>query len=152
MTKQVLLARPHPFIVSKMTPFLERNGFSPVKLGSLSELSKLRSIPLSGAIISIAVQSSIDDTAEAVLVAIRKQFPHLPVAFAGLLEMTMASNTIKHMLLQTIEMPNILAVEAGNERHVGLGNENSFIYIRHDDLSTPDAEKITAQMLQRHFQ
>lgn len=55
MSRQVLLARPHPFIVSEMGPFLEQNGFSPQQLGELSELIRLSASKLSGAIISHAI-------------------------------------------------------------------------------------------------
>ena len=36
MNTQVLLARPHPFIVSDMKPFLEQNDFTSMKLHGVS--------------------------------------------------------------------------------------------------------------------
>ena len=50
MNKQILLARPHPFIVSDMKPFLEQTGFSPVQMKGISELTRLASTSFSGAI------------------------------------------------------------------------------------------------------
>ena len=83
MKKQILLARPHPFIVSDMKPFLEQNGFIPMQMIGINELSGLASSSLSGAIISLAVQSTIEESVEMVFKGIRRQFPGLPVAFAG---------------------------------------------------------------------
>jgi len=152
MSKQVLLARPHPFIVSEMGPFLEQNAFSPQQLGKLSELFRLSSSKLSGVIISLAVQSSVAETAEMMFAAIRKQFSHLSVAFAGLLDVPMASNTIKHMLPQPAGTFHIIGVETGNDHRTELGQATTFVYLRNSDLSTPDKAKTAAQILQRHFQ
>lgn len=38
MAKPVLLARPHPFIVSAMKPFLEQNGYVPNKLNAVARI------------------------------------------------------------------------------------------------------------------
>lgn len=151
MSKQILLARPHPFIVSEMCPFLEQNGFNPVKLGSLSELIKLKATPLNGVIISLAVQSSVEETAGMVFAAIRKQFPQLPIACAGLLDVAMANKTIRQMLPQPPGEFHVIGVETGNERRMELGQANTFVYVRNTDLSTPARAKIAAQLLQAHF-
>jgi len=150
MSKHVLLARPHPFIVSDMKPFLEGNDFIPVRLEKLSELAKLKSTDLCGAVISLAVYSTIEESTEAVFTAIRKQFPALPIAFAGMLDVQMASKTIQH-LPQKSTTTHIIGIEAGNERRPELGQADTFVYIRNTDLSTPEKIKIAAQIIQRHF-
>lgn len=38
MPKNVLLARPHSFIVSEMKPFLEQNGYVPKKLETIDDI------------------------------------------------------------------------------------------------------------------
>ena len=151
MIKQVLLARPHPFIVSEMKPFLEQSGFSPVQLHGISELVKLTSTTLSGVIISLAVQSTIEETAEMVFGAIRRQFPYLPVAFAGMLDGSMASKAIKRLLPEPAETFHVIGTEVKNERRVELGRPSTFVYIRNSDLSAPETGKIAARILQRHF-
>ncbi len=65
MSKAVLLARPHPIIIKEMKPFFELNGFSPRKMDSLTDLNA-NSVNVSGAIISLAVSSSIEESAEEV--------------------------------------------------------------------------------------
>ena len=151
MNKQILLARPHPFIVSEMRPFLEQNGFSPLPIKDISELEGLASTSLSGAIISLAVQSTIDESAEMVFEAIRKQFPYLPVAFAGMLDTSMASKAIKRVLPESIGTYHVITADTNNEHRVELGRPSTFVYIRNSDLSTPDTMKIVTLMLQRHF-
>jgi hypothetical protein len=151
MSNQILLARPHPFIVSEMKPFLEQSGFSPLSIKDIRELARLASTTFGGAIISLAVQSTIDESAETIFESIRKQFPYLPVAFAGMLDATMANKAIKRVLPTSIDTHHILAVEKNNERRVELGQPSTFVYIRNRDLSTPDTVKIAALMLQRHF-
>ncbi|MEJ2574426.1 MAG: hypothetical protein P8164_12685 [Gammaproteobacteria bacterium] len=99
MKNAILLARPHPFIVSEMKPFLEQSGFTPLPVKDIRQLAGLALTSFSGAIISLAVQSTINESAEMVFEAIRKQSPYLPVAFAGMLDAAMASKAIKRMLL-----------------------------------------------------
>jgi len=151
MNNQILLARPHPFIVSEMKPFLEQGGLSPLPIKGIRELAGLASTSFSGAIISLAVQSTIDESAEMVFEAIRKQFPYLPVAFAGMLDASMASKAIKRVLPESIGNYHFIAVDKNNERSVELGQPSTFVYIRNSDLSMPDTAKIAARMLQRHF-
>ena len=151
MKNKILLARPHPFIVSEMKPFLEQSGFSPLPIKDISELEGLASTSLSGAIISLAVQSTIDESAVMVFEAIRKQFPYLQVAFAGMLDASMASKAIKRVLPESIGNYHVIAADKNNERRVELGQPSTFVYIRDSDLSTPDTAKIAALMLQRHF-
>jgi len=151
MKNKILLARPHPFIVSEMKPFLEQNGFSPLPIKGISELAGLASHPFSGAIISLAVQSTIDESAEMVFEAIRKQSPSLPVAFAGMLDASMASKAIKRVLPESIGDYRVIAVDKKNDHRVELGQPSTFVYIRNSDLATSDTVKIVALMLQHHF-
>lgn len=151
MNKQILLARPHPFIVSDMKPFLEQTGFSPVQMKGISELTRLASTSFSGAIISLAVQSTIDESADMVFEAIRKRFPHLPVAFADMLDASMSSQAIKRVIPVSIVNYDVITAEKNNEHRVELGQPSTFVYIRNSDLTTPGTSKIIKLILQRHF-
>jgi hypothetical protein len=151
MKNAILLARPHPFIVSEMKPFLEQSGFTPLPVKDIRQLAGLALTSFSGAIISLAVQSTINESAEMVFEAIRKQSPYLPVAFAGMLDAAMASKAIKRMLAESVEKCHVIAAEKANARSIELGQASTFIYIRNTDLSTPDTAKIAAMMLKRHF-
>lgn len=82
IAKNILLARPHGFIVSEMRPFLEKAGYAAIKLESLADLETGRE-RFAGAIISTAVVSSIGTTPAAVYAALRLKHPKAPILFAG---------------------------------------------------------------------
>lgn len=84
MTKTVLLARPHPFIVAEMKPFLEHCGSAAAKLENMADLS-MRSTSYAGAVISLAVSSSVGESAAEVFTRLRQDAPRVPVLFAAML-------------------------------------------------------------------
>jgi hypothetical protein len=62
MSKSILLARPHPFIVEEMRPLLEQSGYGVTKLERLADLPALAK-NCSGAVISLALASPIPESA-----------------------------------------------------------------------------------------
>lgn len=150
MPKIVLLARPHPIIISEMRPFLERAGFAPKRLDSLS-MFKSSNEPISGAIISLAVSSSIEDTAEAVFSGIRKYAPRLPILFAAMLDFSAMKGALRRIAkLNNIEA-TILGVDPANDNHPDLGKPNTLVYLSMGDLTTPIRSVLAAKIVQRHF-
>jgi len=150
MAKTVLLARPHPFIVSEMRPFLEQNGFSPKKMDSLADLPA-NSAGASGAIISLAVSSSVGDTPEEVFAQVRKNAPRLPILFAAMLDFEKMKTTLERLAKSAGIEVTILGVEAATESNIALSKPNTFVYIGKDDLVKPDRRTLAAQILQKHF-
>jgi len=80
MSRNILLARPHPFIVAEMKPFLEQNGYSPRKVHTLADIPGSTS-GAAGAIISLAVVSSIGESAETVFNCITQIRPATACSF-----------------------------------------------------------------------
>lgn len=150
MSKAVLLARPHPIIIKEMKPFLELNGFSPKKMDSLTDL-RANSVNASGAIISLAVSSTIEDTAEDVFSAIRKQAPQLPVLFAAMLDFAVMKGALRHIAKINGIEATILGVDAASENHPDLGKPNTLLYLSMTDLTTPPKRALAAKIIQRHF-
>jgi len=152
MAKTVLLARPHPFIVSEMRPFLEQNGFVPKKLESLAALPTSVA-GASGTIISLAVASSVGivESAEEVFAAVRKQSPPLPVLFAAMLDFAKMKSTLERLAKNNGIDAIILGIDAATESNAGLSKPNTFLYIGKDDLVSPEKRAIAARILQRHF-
>jgi len=152
MAKTVLLARPHPFIVTEMRPFLEQNGFASKKLESLAALPA-SAAGASGSIISLAVASSVGvaESAEEVFVAVRKQSPRLPVLFAAMLDFAKMKSTLERLAKNNGIAATILGISAATESNAGLGKPNTFLYIGKDDLTSPEQRAIAARILQRHF-
>jgi maleate cis-trans isomerase len=99
MLKSILLARPHTFIVSEMKPFLEANGFSITKLESLGLLPGVVR-GTSGAVISLAISSSIVESADIVFQQLRAASPKTPVLFASMLGFEQARPALEKIAKQ----------------------------------------------------
>ncbi|MDX8379532.1 MAG: hypothetical protein R8K48_05740 [Gallionella sp.] len=150
MAKIVLLARPPPFIVSEMKPFLEQNGYVPKKLDSLTDVLA-ESAGASGAIISLAVVSSLGESAEDVFLKLRKSAPRLPVLFAALLDFSKMKSTLERLAKNAGIEITVLGIAAASESHAGLGLPTTFVYIGKDDLTTPARRELASRILRRHF-
>jgi len=150
MAKKVLLARPHPFIVSEMKPFLEKSGFAATALGRLDDLQAAGQ-GASGVIISLAVSSSVGESAEKVFAEVRRQFPRLPVVFAALLPLEKSSATVTRATSAADGDVKVLGVSPEAERDPGLGKPEVFLYISKDDVASTDRRTLAGKILQRHF-
>ena len=150
MAKMILLARPHPFIVTGMKPFLEGNGYSPKKLENFSDMRAGIAGAL-GAIISLAVESSIKETMEQVYAEIRRVSPALPVLFAGMLDFAAMKGPMRRLAISEGIEAELLGMDAESENHPGLCKPNTFLYISNGDLANPDRRKLAARIVRRHF-
>lgn len=147
MSKKVLLARPHAFIVAEMRPFLERNGYQPVKLESIADMHPGKLGSFSGAIISTAVVSSIAAKPAEVFAALRNSYPSLPVMFAGLTGFDSTLSTIQRIVHDVHPGSTILPFNAKAEAHPRLGERDVFLFLNKDDIASAASERI----LRRHF-
>lgn len=149
ITKKVLLARPHSFIVSEMRPFLEKNGFAPTKLENLQALETGNLGTFSGAVISTAVVSAVNASAEEIFAALRKRYPKLPVLFAGLTEFPVMKSAIDRVVKNLHPDAEILPFATTTETHPGLGRENIFLVLKKEDLAA--SAELTERILRKHF-
>jgi hypothetical protein len=150
MTKTILLARPHPFIVTEMKPFLEQGGFSAKKLANLTELpSKVAG--LSGAIISLAVESSVSETVEEVFAELRRVSPTVPVLFAATLSLGAMNGVLRRLAKSNGIEATILGIDLASKDHPDLGKQNTFLYLSNADLATPEKRALVAKIIRRHF-
>lgn len=150
MPKTVLLARPHPFIVAEMKPFLEENGFKTVKLENLDSLPA-QAEGAAGAIISLAVSSSVGASADAVFQRLRKDAPSVPVLFASMLPLDQARPGLERIAKQAGLQANILGADAAPTADARLGRQETFLYFSKDDLASPEQRAKALRLLQRHF-
>lgn len=150
MAKKILLARPHPFIVKEMQPFLEQNGFSAKKLVSLSELPS-NVAGLSGAIISLAVESSVNETVEAVFSELRRVSPNVPVLFAAMLTFDAMKGVLRRLAKSNEIEATILGVDLASKGHPDLGKPNTFLYLSNSDFVTPEKRALATKIIQQHF-
>ncbi|RUP25715.1 MAG: hypothetical protein EKK45_18435 [Curvibacter sp.] len=151
MKKNVLIARPHPFIVASMKPFLEEAGFGVSKLESLEEISAQGPHP-AGAIISLALSSPISQSAQEVFARLRGASTRTPILFASMLPLEKIASTLDAIAKQTGFAANILGASSPSSTWGGLGKQETFLYLSKDDLDAPERRAILAQMARRHFQ
>lgn len=150
MTKNVLLARPHPFIVAEMKPFLEENGYKANKLENLSSLPSLAG-GAAGAIISLAVSSSVGESAEDVFLQMRKDAPRVPVLFASMLSLDNARPNLERIAKKAGVQANIVGVDSMPAAAAQLGRQENFLYFSKEDLASPERRAMALRLLQRHF-
>lgn len=150
MPKTVLLARPHPFIIAEMKPFLEQNGYQAIKLEALDTLSAQAGGAI-GAIISLAVSSSIGETAETVFQRLRKDAPRVPVLFASMLAFDQARPGLERLAKQAGLQANFVGADATPAAVAQLGRPETFLYFSKDDLTSPERRAVALRLIQRHF-
>lgn len=150
MSKTVLIARPHTFIVSVMKPFLEENGYGTSKLEHISGLPTL-SVGAAGAVISLALSSSITETAEEVFLQLRKVAPRMPVLFAAMLTLEQAQPALERIAQRAGLQATILGVGATPAATEQLGRQDAFLYLSKDDLTLPERHVAAVRLIQRHF-
>ncbi len=150
MSRNILLARPHPFIVSEMKPFLEQNGYSPRKVDTLADLPG-STAGASGAIISLAVVSAIGESAETVFAALRKVAPGMPVLFASIIDFAAAKSTMERLAKNAGLTGAIFGIDAAIESNPALGKPDTFLFLNKDDLVSPERRSLAARIIKRHF-
>jgi uncharacterized protein (DUF2342 family) len=150
MSKPVLLARPHTFIVAEMKPFLEENDFSISKLENLGLLpSAIKGT--SGAVISLAISSSIAESADIVFQQLRLTSPRTPVLFASMLGFDQARPALEKIAKLVGMQATLVGVDSANDVTAQLGRQETFLYFNKDDLANPGRRAIAARLIQRHF-
>lgn len=150
MSKKILLARPHPMIVSDMKPFLEENDFSVSKIDDFEQISDLIQDAV-GAVISLAVNSSIKESALEVYIKVRAERPFLPVIFVSLLPFSKALLTLNIISNATGKNKTMIGVELKHSKSDLLGKPNTFVYIAKDDLTDKNQRMIASQIIKNHF-
>lgn len=150
MPRQILLARPHPFIVTEMKPFLETLGYVALKPEGPQTLDTLAA-SCAGAIISLAVTTSNGLQVEEVLKRVRSAAPKLPLVFSGLLPFEKYRSTLERLAQQTGLAGKGLAVSAETEASHALGSPQGWLYVSKDDLIDPARRELVARLLKRHF-
>jgi hypothetical protein len=150
MSKSVLIARPHTFIVSVMKPFLEEGGFGTDKLEHISGLSS-QSSGISGAVISLALSSSITESAEEVFLKLKSVAPRVPVLFAAMLSLEQARPALERIAKQAGIQANVIGIDAAPAAAAQLGRQETFLYLSKDDITSPERRATAARLIQRHF-
>ena len=144
---KVLLARPNPFIVDEMKGFLENCGYEPVPIKDLNELGGFPEDEVAGAVVSTTVISSVHESAEGVVEALRQRFPSIPVTFASMLAEEDIEDMLKHKLEKVSSSPNVLSVKKGLLDHT-LGAPDTFLVVTQDDLKD---QALAGKIIEKQF-
>lgn len=150
MSRTVLIARPHTFIVSVMKPFLEECGYGTNRLEHISDLQSLTGGAV-GAVVSLALSSSVAESADDVFLQLRRAAPRVPVLFAAMLTLEQARPALERIAKQAGIQAHILGLDATPATADQLGRQETFLYFSKDDLTSPQRRAIAARLVQRHF-
>lgn len=156
MTRSVLLARPHPFIVSEMRPWLEGAGFSVSKPELASDLPMLAK-GCTRAVISLALSSPVGLSADEVVQILRREAPGARLLFAALLPFDKARPALEKLAAQMATASGgepITLVDIGasdSPASSALGRHTTLSYLSKDDLADPTRKQWAARQLSRHF-
>ncbi|KKO44657.1 hypothetical protein WG68_13965 [Arsukibacterium ikkense] len=144
----ILLARPHPFIVSEMAPFLQEQGFRFNRLLNLDALND-ELAKADAAVISLAITSPLPQSAEELLAAIRHIKPSMPIVFASLLPLERVQNSI----LRLMQAHHQQAAIAAAGQMVGAahpGQPATALYFCKDDLADAIKRDAFSKLLKLH--
>jgi len=147
--KSILLARPHPFIVADMAPLLAALGFEPIRLESLAGLEPAGTAVWRGAIISLAISSSVGATAAEVVRALHAKAPRLPLAFAGMVPTEVAVQTIGRLF--DGHPPEVVDVDSQRLQPRALGSVDTCLYFSKAQISDPTRQAGIQSMMAAHF-
>jgi len=150
MAKNILLARPHPFIVSEMKPFFENAGYEVSKLESSHHLNNNARNSI-GAAISLEVTSSVPESAEEIFVQLRLSSPRVPVLFAAISPLNTLRSSLERLAKIAGIQATILEIDESNAVSPALGLPDTFLYFSKDDLIDQAKKEIALTMLKRHF-
>jgi len=150
MSKTVLLARPHPFIVTEMKPFLADGGYTVAGLDQGRDMAS-QAKQCAGAVISLAVTSSVAASAEDIWARLRKEAPATSIVFASLLPFDKVKSRLDHLIGAKDGLAVAIGVNPAQAMPAELGRTNSYLYIGRDDLVLPDRRAFALRMIQRHL-
>lgn len=149
MSRQVLLARPHPFIVNEMKPWLEQGGYSVQQPDHVDDLAS-HARACVGAVISLAVSSSMAASAADVLKIVRQANPSLPILFAALRPYSQIRPEIERLLQGLGIAGAVLGADQGTGS-LFPGGGKMFLYVSKDDLSDATRSSTARALLVKHF-
>jgi len=146
----ILLARPHPFIVAEITPLLGELGYEPIRLASLADLGRMVPAGLRGAIISLAISSSVGATAAETVDALGRRFPGLPLVFAGMIGIDMAAQNIGRLFADGTA-PLVVGVDGPVGARMVAGSKAACLYVSKEQISDTTRHTAIKAMLKAHF-
>lgn len=151
MAKTVVLARPHPFLVNDMRPWLDGIGYSVTKPERAEDLTTLAR-GCTAAVVSLALSSPTGMSAEEVLRVLKKEAPNARLLFASLLPFDKAAPALEKLAGQMGVQAVLINLgdPAGLQTQL-LGRGTTFAYLAKDDLADSVRRTHASRLLLQHF-
>jgi hypothetical protein len=150
LSPTVLLARPHPFIVAEMAPFLADAGYRVERAHAPEDLDAPHQ-DVVGAVVSLALTSEMPLSAEAVLRRLRSRRAGLPIVFAALLRSEHGVRAARLVLQASDEPGTVLTPAQSSEAHLESQRGQTFLYFGSSDFHDPELRRRASLMLRHHF-
>jgi len=151
MAKTVVLARPHPFLVSDMRPWLEGAGFGVSKPEKADDLISLAR-GCRAAVVSLALTSPTGMSVDDVLQVLKNEAPDARLLFASLLPFEKAKPAIVSLAVRLGMQPSVVHLGASKEANQSLlGRRDTWGYLAKDDLADSVLRMFASNLMLKHF-
>lgn len=148
MTADIILARPHPFLVNEMSLLLQSGGFSPYRLKSAADLELTAPRAPSGAVISAAISTDSPLSLVEAYTLIRGRYPRLPLVFTALAGFESIARRLRSELQLPAEV-EIVAPASNVAHRRGIGTSSLVLLLSDADVSASSA--VVLEALTAHF-
>lgn len=146
----VLLARPHPMIVTEMRSFLDENGYEPLPLSNLAERPETQGRPIAAGVISTSLTSQVREPVEEVALRLREWYPDLPLVIATIAERQMIARAVARKLCDAVGTVAVLDVLEVSPADARLGSPEHVLLLHRSDLSGERSAEVGG-VLRRHL-
>lgn len=143
MARNVLLARPHPFVVTQMQLLVSKAGMVPYRLHSSSGQEQKGYEPLCGAVISAAVAAESPLSLVEAWGWVRDRYPALPVVFSALAGYHVIVPKLRRELSLPAEV-EIAGMQTDVKTHAAVGTDKLLLFVTDTDLATQPGKVIEA--------
>jgi hypothetical protein len=146
MSKTILFLRPHPFVADSLAQTFGKLGFSSIKFTDAHDFERhaaeLRHA--AGAVVSLALTSTVAQSAEEMIGELYRRSPTMPLVLTGLADINSLTKTARIFLpraqFHTIDSSPSALREPGRD----------VLIVRRDDLIQPDRASRLAALILRH--
>ncbi|MGE3720004.1 MAG: hypothetical protein AB7G07_16575 [Bauldia sp.] len=134
-----------------MRQWLEQLGFSVHRADGIADSSReLRAS--AGAIISLAVSSSVSGSPTEIFETVRREAPAIPVLFTGLMPFATAASIVTRVASATRLEVNVFdAAHLEEASYAVLGRPDTLLYLSKRDLDDAGGRRNCSAALKRHF-
>ncbi len=146
MSKTILFLRPHPFVADTFAQTFRKLGFNSIKFTDGHDFERYASElrHAAGAVVSLALASTVPQSAEEIIAELRRRSPTMPLMLTGLADIGSLTKTA-HTLLPTARFHT-----ADSYSGALKDPRTDVLIVRRDDLIQPERASRLEALLMRH--